>query len=446
MGSRFVGREHELARLLEELAAAHAGDARFAAIEGEPGIGKTRLLRELSRRATDEHCLVLHGRAAEFERELPFGLFVDALDSYLEAAPATAFGALPQEQIDELATAFPAMRPLASGATHAPAPDDRVRVHRAVRELIGCLAPGKTILLTLDDLQWSDRASLELVGHLMRRPPRRGVLIAFSYRTRRLDSAVMTEIAAAQELETLALLRLAALGRDEAASLVGLDDGALGALYDDSGGNPFYLLELARLSASDASASGNGGVPEAIGFAIDRELGNLSSAGRSLINSAAVVGDPFSLDISTRAAGLDAAQGVDALDELVESGLVHPTDVPRRFQFRHPLVRAAVYDAVPHGTRLAIHTTCADLLRGGGDLAVRAHHVEQAAQPGDTEAAAVLRDAALESGPTCARERRALAACGAASAARRCRSGSPPGAAASTAGPADVAERPARRL
>ena len=68
------------------------------------------------------------------------------------------------------------MRPLATGATHAPAPDDRVRVHRAVRELIGCLAPGKPILITLDDLQWSDRASLELVGHLMRRPPRRGVL------------------------------------------------------------------------------------------------------------------------------------------------------------------------------------------------------------------------------------------------------------------------------
>ncbi len=140
-------------------------------------------------------------------------------------------------------------------------------------------------------------------------------------------------------------------------------------------------------------------MPEAIGFAIDRELGSLSSEGRSLINSSAVVGDPFSLDISMRAAGLDAAQGVDALDELVASDLVRPTEVPRRFQFRHPLVRAAVYDAVPHGTRLAIHSACADLLRDGSDdLAVRAHHVEQAAQPGDTEAAAVLRDAALESG------------------------------------------------
>lgn len=405
MSARFVGRGQELHRLLQGLAGAVNGEARFAAVEGEPGIGKTRLLRELAQRAGDDDCLALHGRAAEFERELPFGLFVDALDSYLEAAAPNALNALLPEQVDELATAFPAMRGLASGATHAPAPDDRVRVYHAVRELIRCLAPGKTILITLDDLQWSDRASLELVGHLMRRPPRRGVLIAFSYRTRRLEPAVMTEIAAAAELGIIERLRLAPLARDEAASLVGLNDHALHDLYDDSGGNPFYLLELARLERAGGRSSGaspatnNGSVPEAIAFAIERELEALSGEGRSLLNSSAVVGDPFSLDLSMRAAELDALAGVDALDELVASDLVRPTEVPRRFQFRHPLVRAAVYDAVPHGTRLAIHSACADLLADGrDDLAVRAHHVEHAAQPGDVAAAAVLRDAAIESG------------------------------------------------
>ncbi len=403
MISRFVGREGELDRLSGALAHAHEGQAWFSALEGDPGMGKTRLLRELAARASDQGCLVLHGRAAEFERELPFGLFVDALDSYLEAAPASAFDALSPELLDELASAFPAMRPLATGEVHAPAPDDRVRVHRAVRELLGCLAPGKPVLITLDDLQWSDRASLELVGHLLRRPPRAGVLIASSFRTRRLDAAVMSEIRAAEEGGTLDLIRLAPLGRRDAATLVG--DGVGDALYEDSGGNPFYLLELARLAEADEARGGNGlpaardgGAPEAIGLAIGRELEGLSADGRSLVNASAVVGDPFSLDLSIRAAGLDPGTGLEALDELVASDLVRPTEVPRRFQFRHPLVRAAVYDAVPHGTRLAIHATCADLLEDGGDtLAVRAHHIEQAAQPGDTEAVAVLRDAALES-------------------------------------------------
>src|SRR5689334_19084820 len=131
MTAALVGRDSELEFLIGRLEAAESGSAQFAAVEGDPGMGKTRLLRELAERASGRGCVVLHGRAAEFERELPFGLFVDALDSFLEAASGSAFGALDQEQIDELASAFPAMRPLATGASAAPAPEDRVRVYGA---------------------------------------------------------------------------------------------------------------------------------------------------------------------------------------------------------------------------------------------------------------------------------------------------------------------------
>src|SRR5436853_429956 len=320
MATALVGRDGELEFLTARLAEAEGGAARFAAVEGDPGMGKSRLLRELAERAAGRGCVVLHGRAAEFERELPFGLFVDALDSFLEAAPGSAFGALDQEQVDELASAFPAMRPLASGDSPAPAPEDRIRVYGAVRELLGCLAPGKTVLITLDDLHWSDRASLELIGHLLRRPPRAKVMLAFSYRTRRLDSSVMGE------------------------------------------------------------------------------LGALSEGGRALANASAVVGDPFSLDLSISAARLEPGEGLAALDELAATDLIRATDVPRRFQFRHPLVRAAVYEAVPEGTRLATHSLCAELLRDGREgLSVRAHHVEQSAQFGDLGAVELLRDAALAS-------------------------------------------------
>jgi predicted ATPase len=144
MATALVGRDAELEFLIARLDEAEAGQAQFAAVEGDPGMGKSRLLRELAERATGRGCVALHGRAAEFEREMPFGLFVDALDSFLEAAPGSAFGALDQEQVDELASAFPAMRPLASGDSPAPAPEDRIRVYGAVRELLCCLAPGKT--------------------------------------------------------------------------------------------------------------------------------------------------------------------------------------------------------------------------------------------------------------------------------------------------------------
>ncbi len=398
MATALVGRDAELEFLTARLEQAEAGVAQFAAVEGDPGLGKSRLLRELAERASGRGCVVLHGRAAEFEREMPFGLFVDALDSFLEAAPGSAFGALDQEQIDELASAFPAMRPLASGDSPAPAPEDRVRVYGASRELLGSLAPGKTVLLTLDDLHWSDRASLELIGHLLRRPPRAKVMIVFSYRTRRLDSSVTAEIRAVADAGGLGLLRLAPLEPKDAGALL---DGnpRTEQILEQSGGNPFYILELSRAEPIAGSvAGGSDGVPEAIGIAIDRELGALSADGRALAHASAVVGDPFSLDLSIGAAGLEPGNGLAALDELAGSDLIRSTDVPRRFQFRHPLVRSAVYEAVPEGTRLAIHSLCAELLRDGREgLAVRAHHVEQSAQFGDLEAVELLRDAALSS-------------------------------------------------
>jgi DNA-binding CsgD family transcriptional regulator/tetratricopeptide (TPR) repeat protein len=400
MATALVGRDRELELLTARLGEAEAGTARFAAVEGDPGMGKTRLLRELAERASGRGCVVLHGRAAEFEREMPFGLFVDALDSFLEAAPGSAFGSLDQEQIDELASAFPAMRPLASGDSPAPAPEDRVRVYGAVRELLGSLAPGKTVLIILDDLHWSDRASLELLGHLLRRPPRAKVMIAFSYRTRRLDSSVLTEIRAAADAGDLGLQRLGPLNPKDASTLLD-DNPRTEEILEQGGGNPFYILELSRTEPVASLVGGSGGiagVPEAIGVAIDRELGALSAAGRALANASAVVGDPFSLDLSIGAAGLEPGNGLTALDELAGSDLIRSTDVPRRFQFRHPLVRSAVYEAVPEGTRLAIHSLCAELLRDGREgLSVRAHHVEQSAQFGDLEAVELLRDAALGS-------------------------------------------------
>jgi DNA-binding NarL/FixJ family response regulator len=400
MATALVGREKELEFLTARLEEAEGGAARFAAVEADPGMGKSRLLRELAERAAGRGCVCLHGRAAEFERELPFGLFVDALDSFLEAAPGSAFGALDPEQVDELASAFPAMRPLASGDSPAPAPEDRIRVYGAVRELLGCLAPGKTVLITLDDLHWSDRASLELIGHLLRRPPRGKVMIAFSFRTRRLDSSAMAEIHAAADAGHLGLQRLGPLDPGDAGSLLAGNPRAA-EIIEQSGGNPFYILELSRtepIAGSVARSRSFDGVPEAIGIAIDRELGGLSSDGRALANASAVVGDPFSLDLSISAAGLEPGDGLTALDELAGSDLIRSTDVPRRFQFRHPLVRSAVYAAVPEGTRLAIHSLCAELLRDGREgLAVRAHHVEQSAQFGDLEAVELLRDAALAS-------------------------------------------------
>jgi predicted ATPase len=135
-----VGREAELelfGRLLDE---ACAGQCRFAAISGEPGIGKTSLLAQLGPLAEARKALLLEGRASELERGLPFGLIVDAFDAYLESLDARTYERLAADGLDELASVFPALRSLRADGSQPQTPAERFRAHVAVRELIERLA------------------------------------------------------------------------------------------------------------------------------------------------------------------------------------------------------------------------------------------------------------------------------------------------------------------
>src|SRR5919109_889659 len=128
-----VGRDSELAVLDRALDEASAGSSRFVVLTGEPGIGKSFLLAQLVRRANARGCLALEGRATELERELPFGLIIDAFDDYLESLDPRAFDRLAADGLDELATVFPSMRVLRSSSRELSTVNERFRAHRAVR-------------------------------------------------------------------------------------------------------------------------------------------------------------------------------------------------------------------------------------------------------------------------------------------------------------------------
>src|SRR4051794_29221770 len=134
--------------------------------------------------------------------------------------------------------------------------------------------------------------------------------------------------------------------------------------------------------------------PPAVAASVNGELGLLSPGSRRLLEGAAVAGDPFEPDLAAVAAALDRTAAADGVDDLSALGLIRPTEVPRRFRFRHPLIRRAVYEAAPGGWLLGAHERCAqELARRGASPAVRAHHVEHAATDGDAAAVALLRDA-----------------------------------------------------
>jgi len=176
-----VGRARELAELEGALDQLAAGEPWCVQIVGEPGIGKSRLLSELCRRGEDRGYLVLNGRAAEFERDIPFGLIVDALNDYFGSLEPVVLRALDDDVSRELAAIFPALPRDPDSAVSRGEGAERYRLHYAVRSVLERLARRQPLVLALDDVHWADAASVELLSHLLRRFRGPG-LLAFAYR------------------------------------------------------------------------------------------------------------------------------------------------------------------------------------------------------------------------------------------------------------------------
>ena len=402
-----VGRADEmnlLDYLLEEL---EAGCSAAIEVVGEPGIGKTRLLAELGARADARAQLVLSGSASELERDLPFSVFVDALDEFLRGFDRSRLDALDEDVRTELAHVFPSLTGLMTDRDVA-LQHERYRSHRAVRALLERLAVSQPLVLVLDDLHWSDAASAELVGALLRRPPSERVLLAVAVRPRQIPDRLAAALERAHRAGLLTRIELGALSAEEARELLGasVDSADATVLYEESGGNPFYLEQLARSrdhapaasAAHDEASLAAMGVPSAVAAALTEELALLSDSARRVLEAASAAGDPFEPELAAAAAEMPEATVMEAVDELLQVDLLRTTDMPRRFRFRHPLVRRAVYEATAAGWRLGAHERCAGALAARGkSAAARAHHVERSAREGDLDAVAVLREAGDQS-------------------------------------------------
>ncbi|MDN5930632.1 MAG: AAA family ATPase [Pseudonocardia sp.] len=351
-GGPLVGRQAEWAQALALLRG-----GGWLSVAGEPGIGKSRLLAELAAEAGRRGHLVLTGRGSELEREVPFGLWVDALDTGLPA------GVLPI------------------------AATESFRVHRAVRVLLEELAADRPVLVVLDDVHRADPASVDLLAHLARRPPAGSVLVAVAFRAGRAPAGLDDAVGAPSTALTLAPLTVGA-----AEELLG---GPVSErCWLESGGVPFYLEELARAGARPEGALDELEVPLPVRAALAREIAELDGPARLLVQGAAVVGDPVELGLAAAAAGLGAPAALAALDELLAADLLRADAPTHGYRFRHPIVRRAVYTSSGRGWRIAAHGRAAAATAHEPTSAAHARHVESSALPGDVDAVWVLLAAA----------------------------------------------------
>jgi DNA-binding CsgD family transcriptional regulator/tetratricopeptide (TPR) repeat protein len=409
--SPFVGRRAELASLLGLLDVTRAEGGGLVFVAGEPGVGKTRLLDELARRAGDAGWLVLAGRAHEPDGMPPYVPFVEALRAYLRSQSAER---LPSEvgiTMPALALLLPEprdRRPAVPTGPALPPTEERYRLFDGVADFLLAVARGTSppgpdpplargggecwsitvegvspsprtarggrrgersgLLLLLDDLHWAETPSLLLLQHIADRVREAPLLIVVGYRDvgEVRSDGLAPLVADLLREERAALLRLGRLSPGETALLVKRLAGRapapaiLDAIERRTQGNPFFVTHLVRhlisrgcdLSDPHGSAVAAGEMPPRLRLVIEGRLARLSAGANALLRVAAVLQGGFGFELLRAAGELDDAALLEALEEAIGAGML--VAEVEAFDFAHALIRETVYATLrpPHRQRL----------------------------------------------------------------------------------------------
>lgn len=356
-----VGRGAEVFQLHEALAAAWAGHGQVAAVLGEAGIGKSRILADLTAEAERRGGCVLLGRAYESEQILPFGPWVDALRQGDIVPNARSLDGLEGVWLAELARLFPEL--LTAELPAVAERGDPLRLFEALARLVRHLALRQPLVIVLEDVHWADEISLRFLAFLSRRLYEAPVLVAVSVREDEMaDSPILRRTLDEMDDGRLTRLALPRLGRDDTLALVRLlgrasqPDALLAEqVWETSAGNPLIVIETMRAVGEGEALGHPAGLPlpGRVRDMIARRLDRLSPHGRHLASVAAVIGREFEFELLHRTAGLADHDTATGLEELVRRRVLHATG--ERFDFTHDRIREVAYLALLPPHRGALH-------------------------------------------------------------------------------------------
>jgi DNA-binding SARP family transcriptional activator/tetratricopeptide (TPR) repeat protein len=382
-----VGRDRELAALLDAYARV-ADEGRLAVLDGETGIGKTRLADELVARVRAGGGVAATARGVEGESGLAFGCAIELVRSALREGDAAAVGAAAAA---ETARLVPELGTPPTPALDGPGAQARFLdgVARVLAEATSGDSPG---LLVVDDAHWADASSLEVLAFLVRRLRDRPVLVLMTWRTEETppDHPARRILADATHDGLAGVVVLERLDRDDVAELAaaaGASPELSERLYEETQGLPFFVVEY--LDSQTEDSSDGGALPPGVRGLLEARVRGVSEVARQVVAATAVLGRPSDPGLIRAVSGRSEEETVTALEELARRGVLAENNAGE-LAFRHEQARQVAYELTSTGRRRLLHGRAADALdpRSPGAIAL---HLRLAGR--DEEAAAAYRRA-----------------------------------------------------
>jgi DNA-binding SARP family transcriptional activator/class 3 adenylate cyclase len=362
----FIGRFDTVAALETEWKMVRERGLRVVVLAGEPGIGKTRLVREFARATHERGATVLAGSCHE-DSFVPYQPFVEALRHYIVCCPPAELAVQVTPRRAQLAAILPELEDSRSpyGPTGLGAEQERFRLFEAVSSLLADAAHLRPLVLFLDDLHWADQPSLLLLRHLARSAKSAPLMVLGTYRPVEVgeEHPLAEALAELRRSRTVERLSLSGLGEAEVAELIAgrtgqqAPRGFVLRVAERSEGNPFFIEELLHdVGAESDWDVAAGGVPDSVRDLLLRRLRGLGDDCRKALSVAAVAGRDFELEVLERVLEHPRDRLIDLIEEAIDADvLVEPARSVGRLSFSHALFRETIYEQLSATRKAAIH-------------------------------------------------------------------------------------------